>query len=492
MSFDIKFDYRFDKLGFFTSERKAVLEAAAEVWSAYIKDEFDDVTFKNAIQVPIASITQETNTSSQPTGANVIVKDLHSVKCSCSQCCSHNLNAVSEGTSSYFNIEITNKTAVLEEPIDDVLIFAYSVDMPDGVTTLGNAGPFGSYIIGSDLDERYNGDDFQPWLGTVFFNHNADFYFDSTPLTDDVPDKQSDFFSAALHEIGHILGIGSAPVFQRLTDEKNMEFEGENSISVNGGEPVRLHDDLSHIHEDSDIEALLEPTSTRGEKTLLSDLDLALLEDIGYQTNLVTQSDTDSVVSSTSLTLTGGTAQIAYVAYYGRPGDKGGLDYWNQVLSDNQVSYAPQAGDRLTGSQAEIYNQIVDAFGNAAEADRLFGEFSNNRGKVNQVYQFAFNRNGDSEGLDFWTEQIEQGNVTLATFALEVALGAQNDDIVVLNNKIESADLFTNSIDTQSEIDAYQGSSGETFGREWLSQYGSTTVSEVGVELALSDLTGTI
>ncbi|MGV2829864.1 DUF4214 domain-containing protein [Myxosarcina sp. GI1(2024)] len=192
----------------------------------------------------------------------------------------------------------------------------------------------------------------------------------------------------------------------------------------------------------------------------------------------------------TSLELTGGTAQIAYVAYYSRPADNDGLEFWNHVLEENNVSYAPRDGDRLIESETDVYNRIVDAFGNAAEAERLFGQFDSDRDRVNQVYQFAFNRHGDEGGLDYWTNQIERGNVTLATFALEVALGAQNQDIVVLNNKIESADLFTNSIDTQAERNAYQGSSGEIFGRNWLSQYGSTISSQSQVDTALNDLVG--
>ncbi|MGK7952811.1 MAG: choice-of-anchor Q domain-containing protein [Xenococcaceae cyanobacterium] len=194
--------------------------------------------------------------------------------------------------------------------------------------------------------------------------------------------------------------------------------------------------------------------------------------------------DTDN----TALRLTGGTAQIAYVAYYGRPADKGGLDFWNDALTENNVSYAPREGDSLTGSTKAIYDSIVNQFGTSAEADRLFGNIENNRDKVNRVYQLAFNRDGDSEGLNYWTEQIDNGNVTLATFALEVALGAQNEDIVILNNKIDSADLFANSLDTQAKTAAYSGSEGEIFGREWLSNFGDMVSTQTQVDEALADL----
>ncbi|MGV2829968.1 malectin domain-containing carbohydrate-binding protein [Myxosarcina sp. GI1(2024)] len=192
----------------------------------------------------------------------------------------------------------------------------------------------------------------------------------------------------------------------------------------------------------------------------------------------------------TDLNLTGGTAQIAYVAYYGRPADNSGLEFWNDVLTENKVNYAPRQGDRLTGSETDIYNRIIDAFGNSVEADRLFGGFSSNRERVNQVYQFAFNRDGDKEGLDYWTEQIDRSHVTLASFALEVALGAQNNDVVVLNNKIESSDLFTKSIDTQAEINAYRGYEAGIFGRNWLSNYGLTTTTVAEVDSTMNELVG--
>ncbi len=186
------------------------------------------------------------------------------------------------------------------------------------------------------------------------------------------------------------------------------------------------------------------------------------------------------------LVLNGSTAQIAYVAYYGRPGDQGGLNFWNQQLTNNNVSYSPRNGDQLTGSAAGVYNNIVNEFGNAEEANRLFAGL-NNTEKVNQVYNFAFNRNAEAEGLNFWVPLIDSGAVSLANFALEVALGADNGDIITLRNKIKSADLFTRSID-EPVAQAYSGSTGEVFGRDWLNDFGTTVSSQSAVDSAFAQL----
>ncbi len=191
--------------------------------------------------------------------------------------------------------------------------------------------------------------------------------------------------------------------------------------------------------------------------------------------------------NSDALELTSETAQIAYVAYYGRPADLSGLTFWQDALSTNEVSYAPRRGDILTGSERDIYDRIVNDFGNSAEAERIFGGLSN-RERVERVYQFVFNREADVVGSNYWTEQIDNGNVTLVNFALEVALGAQGEDIVTLNHKIESANLFSESIDTEAEINAYSGSTGEIFGREWLEEFGATTSSQAQIDSALSNL----
>ena len=281
-------------------------------------------------------------------------------------------------------------------------------------------------------------------------------------------------------------GEGENPDRELPNPVANVNQEtGEVRISlINPGNPVTV--DSGKI-----IEIDFQISSDAGVETQAA-IDLQEAEfGIDNEAKILADEDLDDgnvSVSPTVLTLTGGTAQIAYVAYYGRPADNGGRNFWNSVLAENEVSYAPRVRDLLTGSEQDAYDRIVNDFGTSEEADRLFGNIQSNRDKVNQVYQFAFDRDGDEQGLNFWTEQLELNNITLATFAMEVALGAQNEDIVVLSNKIKSADLFSGSIDTQGEIEGYSGSTGEIFGRNWLGGLGEIISSQAQVDAALADL----
>ena len=141
----------------------------------------------------------------------------------------------------------------------------------------------------------------------------------------------------------------------------------------------------------------------------------------------------------------------------------------------------------MTGQELSVYNRIANDFGNSEEANRLFGSLNNSK-KVNQVYKFAFDRDAEAGGLNYWTQQLNQGNVTLATFALEVALGAQNNDLNVLQNKIDSANLFSQGVQTNPNGSAYSGSNGEVFGRNWLLGYGNIVATIDDVNNALNNL----
>jgi hypothetical protein len=115
--------------------------------------------------------------------------------------------------------------------------------------------------------------------------------------------------------------------------------------------------------------------------------------------------------------------QKAYIAYYGRPADPIGLEFWTNKLDAAQGNWA----------------EIIDAFGNSAEATGLLAGLSTTQ-KVNNLYQQMFGRDADPDGLTFYVNKINDGTYTLASLAINIANGTQaGADLTTLNAKLDSA-----------------------------------------------------
>jgi hypothetical protein len=162
--------------------------------------------------------------------------------------------------------------------------------------------------------------------------------------------------------------------------------------------------------------------------------------------------------------------QKAYIAYYGRPADPAGLEYW--------------AGR----ADAEGMEAIIDAFGNSAEANDLFGGMST-ADMLNTLYNQIFGRDADPEGLAFYTAELDAGRMTPASIALNIIDGAQGGDATIVANKVAVANDFTNALDTVEEQAAYNADSAATV-RSMLATVGeSTNVSTFnGVESTISQI----
>ncbi|MEX3790522.1 beta strand repeat-containing protein [Paraburkholderia sp. BR14374] len=133
--------------------------------------------------------------------------------------------------------------------------------------------------------------------------------------------------------------------------------------------------------------------------------------------------------------------QQAYLAYYGRPADPEGREYW-AVRLDN-------AGGDL--------NSIINAFGNSNESTALYGG-SNTAAQIAAIYQTLFGRQPDAEGLNFYQRGIINGDFTLASVALNIYYGATGDDKAQLDAKLAYAEAFTDAVsESVSAQIAYSG-----------------------------------
>ncbi|MEM6451305.1 MAG: FG-GAP-like repeat-containing protein [Cyanobacteria bacterium P01_D01_bin.105] len=229
--FNIEFDYRFDINNWYDSEKRAVLEQAADIWEAVILDEFENI--------PIGTTVH----ASDPNGG---------------------------GLTSF----------ALTSEIDDVRVFAFAEDL----TSKGALAEAGATTYrGSD---RNTTTVFQPWIGEVVFNYRESWYVGTDPdPAAPIPFGQADMLSVAVHELGHVLGISSGiDAFRALIE--NGQFTGEAATALNDGEPIPLDARGSHIADGFELDGLgensLDPTIARGTRKLLTVLDVALLDDIGY------------------------------------------------------------------------------------------------------------------------------------------------------------------------------------------------------------------
>lgn len=132
--------------------------------------------------------------------------------------------------------------------------------------------------------------------------------------------------------------------------------------------------------------------------------------------------------------------QKLYVAYFSRPADPAGLNFWANNLATNPNGY----------------QEIAQAFSTSAEYRASYGGLDN-RAVVAEVYENLFGRPGEAAGIDFWTNALNNGSLNIGNVVTGVASGAQGSDRVAFNAKVGVSTQFTNRIDTDAEKAAYTG-----------------------------------
>ena len=165
--------------------------------------------------------------------------------------------------------------------------------------------------------------------------------------------------------------------------------------------------------------------------------------------------------------------QEMYVAYYGRPADPGGQQYWA-----NRVA---EAGGNLSA--------IIQEFGTSAEAQSLYGSLPPAEA-ITALYRQLFNRDPDPEGLKYYQDGLLAGRFTLASIAADVFYGASpgGDDARTLAIKVERAQVFTEVVKAESSSSPYSGNGVAASARKWLSDASPLSASAVAqsARLALS------
>lgn len=175
---------------------------------------------------------------------------------------------------------------------NQVLLFAGGRDMSDA---LGRGGPGGYQARGSTAwrnrvanrgqSGTTSAPEFGPWGGAITFDTvpATPWYFGAT--TSGIG-SANDFLSVAIHEVAHLFGFGTSDAWNNQANTTTNRFSGPVSVALHDGSGnVPLASDDSHWANgtiDEGQEVAMDPLITTGTRRLLTPLDFAGLDDIGW------------------------------------------------------------------------------------------------------------------------------------------------------------------------------------------------------------------
>ena len=144
--------------------------------------------------------------------------------------------------------------------------------------------------------------------------------------------------------------------------------------------------------------------------------------------------------SDLSYGASGAYVQKIFIAFVGRPAAPSGLRYYADLITaDNTAGKLVLFDDLFYGADA------TSIYAGMTLQDR-----------INQYYNFMFNRSALTGGLNYWSNQINSGVVTQPEAAATIAHAASGPDSTILAAKQTAASKLTCAMDSAAKIAGFQ------------------------------------
>ena len=162
--------------------------------------------------------------------------------------------------------------------------------------------------------------------------------------------------------------------------------------------------------------------------------------------------------------------QKLYIAFYGRPADPGGLRYWAQQLPDNA---------KLTDASTKT---LIDTFISSDEAKARIGNVGDSAmhdSIVDKIYTQAFHRDATA------AEKAQFASTSISDVLVQVLSVSSGSDYAALNNKLDYANWFVETLDPNGDGLANDDSTGTKFMATFV---GNTDASDIAAKMLLVDV----
>ena len=143
--------------------------------------------------------------------------------------------------------------------------------------------------------------------------------------------------------------------------------------------------------------------------------------------------------------------QKLYVAYFGRPADRDGIEYWTDALDMRAITLA----------------DVSDSFAASQEYHDTYAGLDN-RTIVSDVYENLFGRAADETGLNYWAGLMDRGIISIDDVVRDVSEAAVGADSTAFNGKVAAASMFTLRLDEPDEVAAYKGDAAKQISMDFL------------------------